>query len=189
MIKSTISASITFLLFLLLHFISFHYFIPNNKVNTLLLTALLGLGIYFILIYKLPNEEWFITKFCLTDNSMKRFIYPLLGIVFYGFLILGYLEFYFTADRSITFRMLMITDKQPTHSITQKEMFELYDVPGILNKRFSDLTYGGYYQLHGDTYQLTTKGKIILDIYKVAINQLHLGTGEKKQQTVIKSSG
>ena len=92
---------------------------------------------------------------------------------------MGYIEFYFTADRSITFRMLMITEKQPDHRITREKMSLLYDVPGIINRRFDDLVYGGYYELKGGYYYITGKGRIVLKIYQVAIEELHLGTGER----------
>ena len=74
--------------------------------------------------------------------------------------------------------MLMIADKQPGHSITKEKMGELYDVPGILDRRFEDLTYGGYFEVNGDVYRITKKGILILKIYKVTIEGLHLGTSE-----------
>jgi len=112
---------------------------------------------------------------------MNRWIYPAFGALFYAFLFLGYLEFYFTADRSITFRMLMIADKQPGHSITQEQMASLYDVSGILKRRFDDLTYGGYFEQAGDAYRITDKGQIVLIIYRTAIEGLRLDTGEKEK--------
>lgn len=178
MLKVSAAASLAFLIFLAIHFAYFHYCMPNEKVKNLLLTAGLGLIIFLFFIYIFPSEEWFKGKLHISDGVMNCWIYPAFGVLFYGFLLLGYLEFYFTADRSITFRMLMIADKQPNHSVTKEQMSALYDVPGILDKRFEDLTYGGYFELNGDVYHLTDKGKIILRIYKVAIEELHLGTGE-----------
>ena len=162
-----------------MHFAYFHYGLPHEKVKSLLSTAALGLVIFLLLVYILPADDWFQKKLHISHIVMIRWIYPALGIMFYGFLILGYLEFYFTADRSITFRMLMITQKQPDLSITKERMSELYDIPGILDRRFEDLTYGGYFELNDDVYKLTEKGKLILQVYKFTIEALHLGTGEK----------
>jgi len=178
-LKVSICASLAFLIFLAIHFAYFHYCMPENKVNNLLLTAGLGLGIFLFFVYIFPSEEWFKGKLHISETDMTRWVYPALGAIFYGFLLLGYLEFYFTADRSITFRMLMIADKQPNHQVTQEQMSSLYDVPGILSRRFDDLTYGGYFELQGNYYGITKKGKFILNIYKIAIEGLHLGTGEK----------
>jgi hypothetical protein len=136
------------------------------------------------LFYAFPEEDWFRRKLKISHGAMIRWVYNAFGVLFYGFLLLGYLEFYFTADRSITFRMLMITEKQPNHSITKEQMAALYDVPGIINRRFADLTHGGYYDLDGDVYVLTYKGEIILQIYKTAIEVLRLGTGEKLTQNL-----
>jgi len=180
MLRSSSAALTSFLFFLAIHFAYFHFAIPNEKVKSLFLTAGLGCIVYIIFLKIFPNEEWFKRKLHLSFGVMNRLIYPAFGALFYGFLLMGYLEFYFTADRSITFRMLMIADKQPSNSITQEKMSEIYDVPGILEKRFEDLTYGGYFQRNENNYQVTNKGKIVLKIYQFTIENLHLGTGEFK---------
>ena len=181
MIRTLCSAVSAFLIFLIFHFSYFHFFTPYEKTSSILYTALLGLLCMGCFLYILPTESWFQQKLALNDARMRRWIYPAIGVLFYGFLFLGYLEFYFTADRSITFRMLMIIDKQSDHAIQQEKMFQLYDVPNILNKRFDDLRYGGYLTLRkNNTYQLTTKGHIVLDIYRFAIHFLRLDSGEKQ---------
>lgn len=76
--------------------------------------------------------------------------------------------------------MLMITNAQPSKTITQDKMMQIYDVPNIITKRFDDLVYGGYYQKFGDQYTLTSKGKIVLSIYDFAINTLHLNQSLKE---------
>lgn len=182
MLRVSTAAVLSFVIFLAMHFVYFHYGMPHEKVKSLLLTAGLGLIVFFLLLYIFPAEEWFKSKLHISQDVMSRWIYPAFGVLFYGFLLLGYLEFYFTADRSITFRMLMIADKQPGHSITKEKMADLYDIPGILDKRFEDLTYGGYFKLEGNVYQTTEKGKIILKIYRIAIEGLHLGTSELKKE-------
>jgi hypothetical protein len=182
MLRVSSAAALSFFIFLIMHFAYFHYGVPYEKVRSLLLTASLGLIVFFILIFAFPAEEWFEKKIHASPSVLNRWIYPAFGIIFYGFLLLGYLEFYFTADRSITFRMLMIADKQNGHSITKEKMTELYDVPGILDRRFEDLTYGGYFKLNGDVYEVTEKGRVILKIYKIAIEGLHLGTSEVKKE-------
>ncbi len=186
MLRSTIAAVLAFLLFLSIHFLDFHFLIPEARTNNLLWAATFGLISLALILSYLPSEEWFKTKLHINDDLMRRLIYPILSALFYGFLFLGYLEFYFTAERSITFRMLMIMDKQPQHTITREEIFNKYDVPGIIDKRLEDLKYGGYIADKDNKYNLTTKGKITLSIYKFAIDFLHLGTSEKDNTTVTK---
>lgn len=178
MIRSTIAAFFAFLFFLTIHFLFFYYFNPSHKVNVILICALAGLIFFLILILFFPQEGWFRNKFNISEANMK-WGFLILGALFYGFLFLGYLEFYFTADRSITFRMLMVTAKQREHSITQEQMFTIYDTEGIIKRRFSDLVYGGFYTLKGNIYYLTPKGEFVLRIYRIAIKMLHLDNGEK----------
>lgn len=181
MLRASLSAFLAFVLFFIIHLLDFHLLIPFDRTHHLLGTAGLGMMCFFVLIYVLPNETWFQTKLHLQDKHMQRFIYPSLGVLFYGFLFLGYLEFYFTAERSITFRMLMIIDQQPNHSITADGLYSKYDVPNIINKRFGDLVYGGYLSQKEGIYQLTNKGKTACAIYRFTIDYLHLDHGEKKQ--------
>ncbi|MDF1758428.1 MAG: hypothetical protein P1U74_09060 [Legionellaceae bacterium] len=181
MLRATIAAVIAFIIFLVIHFLDFYFLVPEAKTNSLLWAATFGFVILALILCYLPPEEWFQEKLHINDLTMKRMIYPLLSAILYGFLFLGYTEFYFTADRSITFRMLMIVNKQPEKSITYDEMFKKYNVPGIIDKRFDDLTYGGYLEKDNSTYKLTPKGNIALNIYKFAIKYLRLDNGEKKE--------
>lgn len=179
MLRSSISALLSFLLFLVVHFIDFHFFIPESRTKHLLWTATFGLVALALILCYMPSEECLRAKLHVSDELMSRVFYPLLSALLFGFLFLGYLEFYFTAERSITFRMLMLMDKQPNHSISHSLLFEKYDVPGIIDKRLDDLEFGGYITSKENNYTVTTKGKITLSIYEFTINFLHLGTGEK----------
>lgn len=183
MLRSTIAAVLAFILFLVTHFLDFHFYIPYARTNHLLWAATFGLVSLALILRYLPSEQWFQEKLHINDSLMQRLIYPLLGAILYGFLFLGYLEFYFTAERSITCRMLMIMGKQPEHTITRDEMFKKYDVPGIIDKRLSDLEYGGYIKQHDNQYTLTSKGKLTLGIYRFSIDFLRLGSGEKNNES------
>jgi hypothetical protein len=153
----------------------FHFFVPQEKTNSVLWAAFAGLIIFVSLLGVLPSEEWFMKRLGLNQTSMNRVIYPALGILCYAFLILGYFVFYFTADRSITFRMLMIADQQPGQVITAEQMLEKYDTPTIILRRLDDLSYGGYLVRNEKGYQLTTKGQIAVAIYRFTIEFLRLG--------------
>ena len=179
MIRATAASLGAFILFLIVHLLDFHYLVPIERTHHLLWTASFGFILLIIFLSIFPDEQWFHKKLHINDKLLRCLVYPLLAIILYGFLFLGYLEFYFTAERSITFRMLMLMAKQPQQSITKDLMFQKYDVPGIVNKRFSDLEYGGFINKHDDLYTLTDKGKFTLNIYKFSINFLNLDTGER----------
>ena len=174
MIRTTVAAFGSFVIFVIGHFLHFHYFAPYDKIHSVLIAAGVGLVLFLVFWWFLPLEEKFQQWTRLNDKRVKLYLYPLLGVLFYGFLFLGYLEFYFTADRSITFRMLMITAEQPNRSITVPQLMSIYDTPGIIRRRFDDLKYGGYYAEQDGVYTLTPKGESALSIYKLAIEYLHL---------------
>ena len=76
-------------------------------------------------------------------------------------LFIGYLEFYFTADRSITFRMLILIDESPEKQLSVEETLQKYEVENIIVSRFDDLEYGKYIKKNqNDTYSLTRKEKL-----------------------------
>lgn len=179
MIRTLFATLLAFILFIIIHFLDFHFLWPTDKVHALLWTASLGVLLFVILYAILPNETWFQTKLHLNDKHMTYWIYPLIGIFCYALLFLGYLEFYFTADRSITFRMLMIIDHEPKQSINRQQMFQRYDVSNIINRRLEDLVYGGYLEKQGNQYVLTHKGRMTLQVYRLAIELLHFDNGEK----------
>ena len=179
MLRSTVAAILAFLIFLTSHVLAFYFLIPQERTHSLLLTAALGLICFLLLCCCLPPEEWFQQKLRINNKTMQRIVYPLLGACFYVFLFLGYTEFYFTAERSITVRMLMLVKKQPNQTITQNEMFAQYDVSGIITKRLDDLVYGGFLMQQDGSYKLTPKGKITLSIYQIALHCLRFDNGSK----------
>ena len=50
-------------------------------------------------------------------------------------LFIGYLEFYFTADRSITFRMLIIADKFGDFALSTSDLLAIYDTENVIISR------------------------------------------------------
>jgi len=174
MLKVILSTIISFLLFLCIHLIHFHYFEPYDRINSIIVVALVGYFSFFVFYYFLPAEEILVQRLKLSYERIQQILPLLLGSVLFFLLFIGYLEFYFTADRSITFRMLRITDERPTQNITKDEMLGLYDTKDIIARRFDDLVYGGYLKKEGDNYTLTSKGKNVLGIYRFTIDYMHM---------------
>ena len=174
MVRISVAVSIAFVLFVVFHFLQFHYFPPQEKAAAVLGMAVVGAAIYFAAYFLLPKEDQLCRKLKIPSGFLK--IFPIaLGLTLYVLLFIGYLEFYFTADRSITFRMLRMIDEQPQRSVTATEMLELYDTKAIILRRFDDMVYGGYLRKEGDRYLLTAKGQRTLGLYRFTIDYLHLG--------------
>ena len=175
MVRMTLAAVIAFACFVVVHFLHFHFLPPQEKTKAVLWVALVGLGLFAVLMAILPSEESLRVNLRLSGTIADRVLPVIVGALVYGLLFLGYLEFYFTADRSITFRMLIITSEQPDKSITTDEMLAHYDTPQIIRRRMNDLAYGGYYEVSGDRYRLTTKGQFAAGVYRFTIKFLKLG--------------
>jgi hypothetical protein len=173
MLRSLVAVLTAFVVFVVVHFLHFHFFPPVERINALLLTTVLGAILYLVLLKLLPSDEVLAKKLRLGKSAMKA-LPVAIGLLLYALLFIGYLEFYFTADRSITFRMLRITNERPNQAITTEEMLAAYDVPSILVRRLGDLEYGGYYTKEGEYYKLTPKGKLAVGIYGFTIDFLHL---------------
>ena len=174
MVRSTCAALIAFVLFVILHFLHFHFFIPADKAASVLGMALFGGVLYLIALKLLPAEEK-LRRTLRLDGPKALVIFPaLVGGLVYALLFMGHLEFYFTADRSITFRMLRIIDEQPDHSLASAQMLEIYDTKAIILRRFEDLEYGGYLQRQGEKYSLTPKAERTLWLYRFTIDFLRL---------------
>ena len=174
MLKLLIASFSAFIIFIMGHWLHFHYIIPFNRVSSMFTAAGLGLLVYFVIYKLLPDENVLVTKLGLNKSALLKSLPLMVGGLFYAFLFLGYLEFYFTADRSITFRMLRMTDEKQGQVITSEEMLAQYDTKGIVLRRFEDLVYGGYMAKQGEQYSLTAKGKFILSIYRPTIDFLHM---------------
>lgn len=176
MLKVVIASFSAFVTFVIAHWLQFHFFNPVARVNWILAVAFFGLllnvGLYFLL----PPNEALEQRLSRSFKPMVKALPLLVACLVYSLLFLGYLEFYFTADRSITFRMLRITDERPTHSVTAEEMLSLYDTKGIVLYRLDDLVYGGYLEKTGDQYSVTAKGRRTLAIYRFTIDFLHMRT-------------
>lgn len=176
MLRACILATACFLLFLILHVLIFHYARPAEKARTLVrlfigvwmlypAAAGLGGGPYTWPAINPGVPAWWVSDW--GDFSA--------GCMLYGFLFLGYLEFYFTADRSITCRMLMLIENAPDRAMNPDEMRKAYDLDSVVTRRLNDMTYGGYLAADNGRYRLTSKGRRMQKLYRFVIDLLRLG--------------
>lgn len=175
MLRIVLIAFLNFFVFLLSHAIFFYFAQPEHKALSIFLIFFISLVIA-ILIYSKSN------LFVSVDKSVrdgfpqiyKIFKISVLGLL-YSLLFIGYLEFYFTADRSITVRMLNIIQDTNSGSINADEMLAIYDLDNLILSRFDDLEYGGYINRTVDGgYELTKKGKLVSNLYRIAFRILRL---------------
>ncbi len=173
MFQVIIAAVLSFMLFLVVHFLHFHFYKPVGKTKSLLLVALLGFPFFVLMLVALPSEDHILHALHLGDSA-SGILLRVAGAAFYAVLVLAYFNFYLTADRSISLRMLRMTDARPDHAITMEQMLAAYDTRAIITGRMDDLTYGGSLEHDGDRYRVTARGKRALMLFRFPISFLHL---------------
>jgi hypothetical protein len=102
------------------------------------------------------------------DSTVLRNLrlFAINGLVIYVFLFMGYLEFYFTVDRSITTRIMILVERSPDWKLTYEQAKEMYDLETIFKRRFDDMVYGGYMTENNGYYENTKKGSLVARIYE-----------------------
>src|SRR5579859_3482813 len=132
-----------FCLFFAVHLFWFRFFSPKEKARTLIRQGAVTAVLF---------AAWLLAlSFTSVENA--------LSFSTYAFLFLGYLEFYFTVDRSITTRMLMFIESAGPNGLTYDEMAKLYPPDFLLKRRFTDLEYGNYIVRRDGSFINTKKGK------------------------------
>lgn len=107
-----------------------------------------------------------------------RLVFCLAGLGAYAAVFLGYLEFYFTADRSITVRIMREILGSPEGEITQEAFKARFDTEEqIFRRRFRELVESGYLSADGPRYRLTPKGAFVGALYDRVIRALNLDGG------------
>lgn len=149
-----------FVLFFVIHCLVFRFAPPKERARSIFRLFYLHLAILVLcgVMFGLDALAW------------------LLSVGTYAFLFLGYLEFYFTADRSITTRMLILLEKSP-NGMTEAEMISVYEPAGLIRRRFSDMVYGRYMTFDGRRYHVTDKGRRVAKLYEWVIDRLNLKGG------------
>lgn len=177
MLKILTSSASGLLIFLIIHFLYFFIKNPVEKVFAIFIIWLFVMPFVVIIYFFMPEDVYFFKKINVKYRKTVKLVFKLfISFIIYALLFIGYLEFYFTADRSITFRILMIAESENI-SFDRYDILNKYDTESIILRRIDDLTYGGYLEKTGDNndkYKLTNKGILILNIYKNAIHFLNL---------------
>jgi hypothetical protein len=173
MFRNSILIGTFFSFFLVLQLGVLYYLDPEEKVKAVLYCFVGSLVVLLIAQRISPSESELAIKW----PRVSSFVSKVLGWVTPSFILVllfvGYLEFYFTVDRSITFRMLIITsDNQGT--ITAERMLKLYNTDDVIISRLDDLVYGGYLSRSDGDYFITPKGRFLATGYRHAMKLLNL---------------
>jgi len=179
-LKAAGIAIFCFLIFLVCHAITFHFATNlKAKVRSIMLTFILLIPVYCAIYISTPLDPLLASALnpspvVESKRETLELIHLLMGILFYCFLFLGYLEFYFTADRSMTCRMLTLLYDFPGKKMTERDFLAHYDTDRIIRRRLDDMTWGGYLIKDGDYYIHTKKGFAVQKFYGTVIKFLNM---------------
>ncbi|MEE8574474.1 MAG: hypothetical protein V3T30_03585, partial [Thermodesulfobacteriota bacterium] len=168
-----------------LHILIFRYFKPERRFRTLTLIFYFLIGLYFVLYYLVPHG--FLEILPLEAGSpnlsqstfykLSNFINFVSGFMLYVFLWLGYCQFYFIVDRSISVRIMIELENSKEKALTYDEIKSCYTFDHILTRRLGHMVEGGYLKKEGDKYVNTKKGETEGRFFRFMKDYLNLGIG------------
>lgn len=185
MLKAYLDGLFCFIIFLILHVVIFRRYELNERFKTLVYIFLSLFPVYTLvyllipydLVAVMPAEPvkpllplWLI----LSLSSVVNFLG---GLMLYIFLFLGYCQFYFIVDRSISVRVMIELEKSPNKKLSFKEIEKIYDFDEILSRRLQHMIDAKYIVENSGSYTNTSKGRFEAKIFNFLKEFLRLGKG------------
>jgi Zn-dependent protease with chaperone function len=169
MVKATFTGLVCFLLFLLVHVIIFRYRRPEERFKTLSVIFFSLSPFYVIAYFLLPPWQGI--------YSLEGALVFLSGLFLYIFLFLGYCQFYFIVDRSISVRVMIEIEKSATKSHDFDEIKKVYSFDRVLSRRLEHMVHSGYLSREADHYMNTRKGRFVAYLFRFLKDFLRIGPG------------
>lgn len=175
MIEAIILSGVAFFLFLIVHFLWFHYRKPTNRWRSVMRTFWFFFLLYTLAFVLIPLPNWLDI---LNTQSVSAILFAWAnGAALYVLVFLGYAQFYFLIDRSVSARIMIEIEQSPMKRLRVEEIHERYDPKGMQRRRLQDMLYGGYVIKEGEYYKNTKRGKLHAHIFKFCKIYLHLFPG------------
>ncbi len=182
MIKALLLGFCCFLLFLFFHILIFHYFKVRKRFAMLKNLFFLLIPLYTLLFFVFKGEV--LTIMQLKPEFSAPFYTFLseglnfcVGLGLYIFLWLGYCQFYFIIDRSISVRFMIEIDNSPNKALGFEEIAKRYTPEYIFSRRLEQMVDNGYLEIKDGKYVNTKKGTIEAKVFRFLKELLQLGPG------------
>ncbi len=175
MLEKIILSFIAFVLFLVVHWVVFHFWQIINRfrvVNRIFLIFLFG---YTAMSALIPDGSWY--GGVVTGTAVGRLLTYLNGLAIYIFLFVSYAQFYFLIDRGISARILTEIEETPAKELSFTELTSRYVPHQLLTRRLEDMRYGGYLIETNGRWQMTPKGRLNAVVFRFFKHFLHLYPG------------
>ncbi|MBI5827780.1 MAG: hypothetical protein HZB22_08670 [Deltaproteobacteria bacterium] len=186
MIKAYLLGILCFMLFLCVHAAVFHTFELKERFRAIKTIFFSLIPVYAALYLILPSgyvivetgvPAFFPAAPLRTIVAATRAMYFLSGFMLYLFLFLGYCQFYFIVDRSISVRVMIEIENSPERSLSAEEIQRVYPFKGILDRRLEHMVYGNYIKERDGRYLNTGKGRAQARVFGFLKDFLRLGKG------------
>ena len=141
MLEKIVLSIIAFVLFLVVHWVVFHFWRITNRfrvVNRIFLVFLFGYTVAAVLI---PDGSFY--GGVVTESTIGGLLTYVNGLAIYVFLFFSYAQFYFLIDRSISARILTEIEETPAKELSFTELTSRYNPEKLLVRRLEDMRYGG----------------------------------------------
>lgn len=175
MIEAILLSGAAFLLFFVVHAVWLHWRKPLNRWRVVTQFFWLFLGIYTLAFWLLPIPNWL---GILNTESVSAILFAWAnGAALYILVFLGYAQFYFLIDRSVSARIMIEIEQSPQKRLRIEEIHEHYDPKKMQTRRLYDMLNGGYMIKEGEYYKNTKKGELHARIFRFCKTYLHLYPG------------
>ncbi|MBI5454277.1 MAG: hypothetical protein HY956_06590 [Deltaproteobacteria bacterium] len=187
MIKAPLLGLFCFILFLAVHVIVFRTKELKERFRALVIIFLSVIPVYLIGYWVIPSgymvlaplgnspaDQWLSLETVYRLTWLGNF---LAGFGLYVFLFLGYCQFYFIVDRSISVRIMMEIEGSAAKKMSFEEIRGAYSFEVIFRRRLGHMVEGGYLKDEGGYYSNTKKGRAEALLFAFLKDFLRLGKG------------
>lgn len=185
MIKALIAGFCAFLAFLFVHALIFRVVEPKKRFRALVLIFLSQLPVYMFIYWIIPTPFLVLAPIGAVRPSVSiETVYRatvvlnfLSGLALYAFLFMGYCQFYFIVDRSVSVRAMIEIETSAGRRLNSEGIRERYSLNDMMERRLNQLQEGGYIRKASDSYENTWKGRLVATVFGFLKDFLRLGRG------------
>ncbi len=187
MIKATLIGFACFILFLAVHLVVFRAFTLKERFRAIKYIFFLMVPVYVALYLWCPSTYVLVESAgtgaggAAVGPSAYRATVALnflAGLMFYVFLFLGYCQFYFIVDRSISVRIMIELERAPGKKLDYDGILSVYSFDEILRRRLTHMLEGNYIVKDAEgRYSNTGKGRKEAALFAFLKSLLNIGPG------------
>lgn len=175
MIEAIVLSGAAFILFFVAHALLLHWRKPDNGWRTVTRFFWFFFGAYTLAFWIIPLPNWL--GILNLESALARLFAWANGAALYILVFLGYAQFYFLIDRSVSARIMIEIEQSPEKRLRIEGIHQRYDPKSMQTRRLNDMLYGGYVIKEGEYYKNTKKGDLHARIFCFCKKYLHLYPG------------